>query len=98
MSRHAIGYAAWCSGALSVVLAAGGLFLTALNHPELSGVVSDFPVSALIALAFSLMGAVIAARQPRNRIGWLMCAEGLSYATFTFASQYSRYTLLTRPG
>src|SRR5207249_3605151 len=28
----------------------------------------------------------------------LMCAEGLSYATFTFATQYGRYTLSTRPG
>ncbi len=98
MSRRAIGYVTWCSGTLSIVLALGGLFFTALNHPRLSGLVSDFPVSALNALAFSVMGALIASRQPRNRIGWLMCAEGLSEGIFIFASQYGRYALFTRPG
>jgi hypothetical protein len=49
-------------------------------------------------LAFVLVGALVAARQPRNCVGWLLLAVGLCL-TVSFASQsYARYVLVTAPG
>jgi hypothetical protein len=42
--------------------------------------------------------AVIVARQPRNRIGWLCCALGLLVGPAAFAQDYAWYTLVHLPG
>lgn len=39
--------------------------------------ISDTLLYGLIALTVGLSGALIAARQPRNPIGWIMCAQGV---------------------
>jgi len=48
--------------------------------------------------AFQTIGALIAARQPRNPIGWLFLANGLVGVLGTFAEGYWRYALFVRPG
>jgi len=48
--------------------------------------------------AFPTIGALIAARQPRNPIGWLFLATGLVAQVGTFAEGYWRYALFVRPG
>jgi hypothetical protein len=53
---------------------------------------------ALTALAFPTMGALIAARQPGNPIGWLICGVGLTEAMRATSSSYARYAVLARPG
>jgi hypothetical protein len=35
---------------------------------------------------------------PRNPIGWLFCATGLSHGVLHFSTQHSRYALLEVPG
>jgi uncharacterized membrane protein YhaH (DUF805 family) len=44
------------------------------------------------------VGAVIVARQPRNRIGWLCCVVGLLIGPAFFAQAYAWYALVHRPG
>jgi hypothetical protein len=44
-----------------------------------------------VGVPFSVMGALICARRPWNRIGWLMLAAGLSSTAFHFASWYVTY-------
>jgi hypothetical protein len=44
------------------------------------------------------VGAVIVARQPRNRIGWLCCSVGLLIGPAFFAQAYAWYALAYRPG
>jgi signal transduction histidine kinase len=48
--------------------------------------------------AFSLMGGLIAARLPRNAMGWLMLAVGAGAMVMNAAQQYARYGLVTDPG
>jgi hypothetical protein len=48
--------------------------------------------------AFATIGALIAARQPRNPIGWLLLASALIGNLGTFAEGYWRYALFVRPG
>lgn len=47
--------------------------------------------------AFMLVGALIVARRPDNRIGWVFSAIGLLAATGAFAMEYAEYAFLTRP-
>jgi hypothetical protein len=45
------------------------------------------------------VGAVIASRSsPKNPIGWLFCAIGLSFGVDHFSAEYAIYTLLAQPG
>jgi hypothetical protein len=42
------------------------------------------------------VGALIVSRRPRNRIGWILCAIGLSSAVAGFAQDYASFALLRR--
>src|SRR6185503_1279072 len=59
-------------------------------NPELAAV--------LIAFVYGLVGALIAARQSENRIGWLLLGFGALCALGLFAEQYGVFGLLTNPG
>jgi hypothetical protein len=48
--------------------------------------------------AFPTIGALIATRQPRNPIGWLLLCIGLVGVFGQFAEGYWRYALFVRPG
>jgi hypothetical protein len=43
------------------------------------------------------VGAVIVSRRPRNVIGWILCAVGLTSAVAGFGQDYASYALLDRP-
>ena len=45
---------------------------------------------AVLALAFSVVGAIIASRQPRNAIGWLFCGVGVTIGLSSFAGELRR--------
>src|SRR5215211_7292918 len=76
---------AWALGVLSVVLLIGGVALARTmgsTPPGLPyGSVGDTDtvvLSLAIVLTFSVVGAIVASRHPRNTIGWLFCAIGLA--------------------
>ena len=54
--------------------------------------------AGLVWGACPTVGAVIVARQPRNRIGWLCCVVGLLIGPAIFAQAYAWYALVYRPG
>jgi hypothetical protein len=70
-----------------------------LAGPAASGqpVVAGFAES-LMGVPFGLVGAFIVARRPRNRLGWLFCAVGLTWAVQGFASAYGAHALRDAPG
>jgi hypothetical protein len=86
--------------ALSVALLLGG---TALSHaassavPDLSfsGETDDASVvvNLITLLPFSVVGAIIAARQPRNAIGWLFCGVGVTVGLNSFAGDFAEFWL-----
>jgi hypothetical protein len=85
--------------ATSLALTALSFLLLALNfsHPD----VAIYPYwleNILFAVGFSTVGAVIASRSsPKNPIGWLFCAIGLSFGVIHFSAEFAIYALLAQP-
>jgi hypothetical protein len=95
-SKRTASWLAWAMCALSLALTALSIFLLVLN---LSDIHPYWAIDTVVAVGFSTVGAVIAPRlSPRNPIGWLFCATGLSQGVLHFSAQYSRYALLAAPG
>jgi hypothetical protein len=67
-------WAAWVTLAVYWGCVIAGLLLRALNDPTAVG---GHLFAALVWGAYPTVGAVIVARQRRNRIGWLCCVVGL---------------------
>jgi signal transduction histidine kinase len=49
-------------------------------------------------LVYPVVGALVAARHPRNAVGWLFCAVGLLWALAFAAAAYAAYGLKAHPG
>jgi hypothetical protein len=73
-----------------------GFLLRLGNDPALN--VPDQLFQRVVWGAWPTIGAVIVARQPRNRIGWLCCAVGLVVGPGFFGQDYAWYALVHRPG
>jgi hypothetical protein len=105
MSARAVSWLAWLLVAISVVLLVGGVALartTGSIDPELpSGSVGDADSAVLLlatVLTFSVVGAIVASRHPRNAIGWIFCTMGLVVGLGTLASGYAQYWLASGSG
>jgi len=91
---------AWSLVTLSVVLLAGGISLARMTMsivPDLPHDSEGEPVSVVVTLAtvltFSVVGAIIASRQPRNAIGWIFCSIGLVVGLNSLTGGYTEYRL-----
>jgi hypothetical protein len=90
---------------LSVALLVGGVALARTmgsTPPGLPyGSVGDADtvvLSLAIVLTFSVVGAIVASRHPRNTIGWLFCAIGLAVGFNGLAGGYAEYWLVSNRG
>jgi len=54
------------------------------------------PLPALVA--FAVVGGLVAARQPRNSIGWLLLAVAVCMTVRLVGESYAIYALITAPG
>jgi hypothetical protein len=92
MSNRAASWLAWALWVLSVVLLALSAPLL-LFIPAPSGI-SGFPdvvvavVFATVILTFSTVGALIAARQPQNPIGWILVVAGFALGATILTGSY----------
>jgi hypothetical protein len=89
----------WLAGATLVVywgLTTVSFLLRVLNDPTTE--VADAVLTRLGWGAYPTVGAVIVARRPGNRIGWLCCAVGLLLGPAFFAQDYAWYALVHKPG
>jgi hypothetical protein len=100
MSHRAASRLAWSLVALSVALLLGGLVLSraaSSTVPDLpfGGETEDGSVVAnlITLLPFSVVGAIIASRHPRNTIGWLFCSVGVTIGLNSFAGDYAEFWL-----
>ncbi len=98
MSPRAAAWLAWSLCAFSLALTALSLFLLALNfsHPD-AHVYEFWDGDTLVALSFSIIGAIIASRLPANPLGWLFCAAACGAAVDHFSAEYAIYALVAQP-
>jgi hypothetical protein len=100
MSTRAASWLAWSLMALSVALLLGGIALsraassTVLELPY-GGETEDGSVVANLVtlLPFSVVGAIIASRHPRNTIAWLFCSVGVTIGLNSFVGDYAEFWL-----
>lgn len=78
--------------ALGVVVSVAGVMVD--RSPSASS--PDNIVFGLLVFSFPVVGVLIARRQPRNAIGWVMLAIG--YAAFFPTGPYADYGLVVQPG
>src|SRR5215208_2832276 len=97
MSNRTATWLAWSLMVLSVVLLVGGLALdlmprsTAQERPYYGPVDAVFYLATV--LTFSVVGAIIASRQPRNAIGWIFCGVGLVMGINSLGGGYAEFRL-----
>jgi hypothetical protein len=91
---------AWSLAALSMALLVGGFALSVAARCTVSdrpfgGETGDSSVVANLVtlLTFSVVGAIIASRHPRNTIGWLFCSVGVTVGLNSFAGDYAEFWL-----
>jgi signal transduction histidine kinase len=56
------------------------------------------PLAVMMILGYSTVGAILASRNPRNPIGWLMLGVGGAFVIGGFFDEYAVYAYVTRPG
>ena len=99
MSLRTAAWLAWLVCALSLVLTAFGLLLVVLDLSQPDTRVYDYWVeNTILALAFSVVGGVVASRRPAHPIGWLFCSVGFIGGIRLLSSEYAIHTLLAKPG
>ncbi len=87
----------WIVWAIAMVLLASTFTLSALNgRLAEEGFFNLIPLA--IVLVYSTVGALLASRDPGNRIGRLMMMAGLATVLGGFGEEYLIYGLETRPG
>src|SRR5215203_7270033 len=97
MSGRAAAWLAWSLVTLSVVLLVGWIALAQIARSTAPGRPFYNPVEAVFVLAtvltFSVVGAIVASRQPRNAIGWIFCGIGLLVSLNSLSGSYVEYRL-----
>jgi hypothetical protein len=89
---------AWALAAACLLLAAGSFVAGSRNHHSLATLLTSVGWNAVLGVSFSAVGALIVTQRPRNRMGWIFCAVGLSEGLVGFAYEYAVYVLATDPG
>jgi hypothetical protein len=87
----------WVVWAVALAMLGATMVLSTLN-----GSFSEDPFFISIAIAMMLgydtIGAIVASRDPRNALGWLMMWIGTAFVVAGFIDEYAKYAYLTHPG
>jgi hypothetical protein len=97
MSQNTAAWLAWAVCALSLTFTALSFLLVALSLRLDTPAYFFWLELTVLAIAYSVIGAIIASRLPNHPIGWFCCAIGLVAAIDHFASEYAVYALLAHP-
>jgi hypothetical protein len=98
MSRRAATRLAWSLWLLAMVLVALGVLLGVRNAATVAAFVADILVFVPMVVSFATVGALIAARHPRNPIGWLFAGFAAIVGLVLLAQGYATDALVTAPG
>jgi hypothetical protein len=83
MSTRTAAWLVWSLAGLSVAMFVASIVLHVLTHPSQEATGAGDTLGELLIygtfLAFPIVGALIASRHPRNPVGWICLAVGLSW-------------------
>ena len=96
MSTRTAAWLAWAVCALSLALTALCLLLIALILSLNTLIYFFWPELTVLAIGYSVIGAVIASRLPKHPIGWICRAIGFIAAVDHFGGEYAVHALLAR--
>jgi signal transduction histidine kinase len=102
LSDRALRVGSWTLFAFFFAAGWGSLLPLIFNPKSVSdwgsnGALANVGFGVMVTL-FPLVGALIIQRQPRNRIGWVLNAIGLSWALTALMDFYSSWALELHPG
>src|SRR5437867_3780781 len=83
-------------GVFTILLVAVTLTLTSLTGDFASDPVF-IPLAIAMVLGYSTVGMLLASRNPRNPMGWLMMVVGIIFIVSGLASEYATYAYKTNP-
>jgi signal transduction histidine kinase len=90
---------AWSFAGLTVLVLAAAMVLLGLNAPVVSASrIGAYAFAGAGCLVYAGIGGLLAARMPRNVIGWLLGLTGFWLAASLFLEQYGLRGLATAPG
>jgi hypothetical protein len=96
--RRAAVWMAWSLWAVAAAVAVGAVALAAMHrespHTTLLFVIGQ----ATLALVYPAVGALVAARKPRNPTGWILLAIGLGQGLSAFGYEYAVTAFTETPG
>jgi hypothetical protein len=93
-----VGWLAWLPWVICLALAGLAIVFAVKRGRPPGELVADMLPTVTWTIAFSLVGAVVAYRRPRHRLGWIFCVVGLSQGLVAFTNEYAVYALWTAPG
>jgi hypothetical protein len=97
MSHRTASWLAWSVSALSLALTALSFLLIVLSLRQDDPIFFYWLEPTVIAVGYSVMGAIISSRLPNHPIGWICCAIGFTAAVEHFSGEYAVYALVARP-
>ncbi len=104
-STRTLKAASWTGSAVATALALGSIGLEIVGPSDLSATADPeasagglvlVGVLAIVASAFTVLGAIVVSREPRNPIGWLLELMGLSWAVLGISDEV--YLRVILPG
>lgn len=89
---------AWGLCILTLLVVATTAALAYLNRESIRSIDEANVIEIVLPIGYTLLGALVASRQPRNVMGWLFLAIALANSIPGLTTQYSRFALVTDPG
>jgi signal transduction histidine kinase len=98
--RRWINLLAWGIAGFAYLIIGFAIALAIMNGPALRDIdlVGAFVQAAVPSIAIALVGGLIASRQPRNPIGWLLLFGATATALQGLAGQYAVHTVMVDRG
>ncbi len=98
-SRPVTRVLAWLLAGFVLLVLAGALVLLPFNARVMTATrIGAYGFAVIAVVVYAGAGGLIAARVPRNAIGWLLSLAGLALAVSMFLEQYGLRGLATAPG
>ncbi|CAN5532940.1 hypothetical protein BH20ACT23_BH20ACT23_25710 [soil metagenome] len=91
---------AWSLAFVSALMSGAAYALQSNSGPNpfIQGEGGSSVLNLITSLLVTPIGSFVAARRPRNPLGWILCAVGLCNALSWFAGWYAAYGITTEPG